>query len=142
MKVHDVYYILCVMGSYVKRAGWDAKLVNESYPWVEKQIVHKPKLAIWQKAVKDALLDVGISPFNGFTYDHKFGTKVGGTIFEENGRRHTAAELLASANPDNLQVLIHATVQKLTFDTKGIVTSNKNISSPQRYKILTLTQTR
>ncbi|CAO2840188.1 unnamed protein product [Amaranthus hypochondriacus] len=105
--------------SYVKRAGWDAKLVNESYPWVEKQIVHKPKLAIWQKAVKDALLDVGISPFNGFTYDHKFGTKVGGTIFEENGRRHTAAELLASANPDNLQVLIHATVQKLTFDTKG-----------------------
>ncbi|KAL2899545.1 Protein HOTHEAD [Bienertia sinuspersici] len=105
--------------SYVKRAGWDEKLVNESYPWVEKQIVHRPKLALWQKAVRDALLDVGVSPFNGFTYDHKYGTKVGGTIFEGNGRRHTAAELLASANPDNLDVLIHANVEKVTFDTRG-----------------------
>ncbi|XP_021716442.1 protein HOTHEAD-like [Chenopodium quinoa] len=105
--------------SYVKRVGWDPKLVNESYPWVEKQIVQKPNLAPWQKAVRDALLDVGVSPFNGFTFDHKYGTKVGGTIFEESGRRHTAAELLASANPQNIDVLIHATVQKLTFDTRG-----------------------
>ncbi|XP_010685404.2 protein HOTHEAD [Beta vulgaris subsp. vulgaris] len=105
--------------SYVKRAGWDTKLVNESYPWVEKQLVHKPKLAPWQKAVRDALLDVGVSPFNGFTYDHKYGTKVGGTIFEANGRRHTAAELLSSSDPNNLDVLIHATVQRITFDTRG-----------------------
>lgn len=108
------------MCSYVKRAGWDTKLVNESYPWVEKQLVHKPKLAPWQKAVRDALLDVGVSPFNGFTYDHKYGTKVGGTIFEANGRRHTAAELLSSSDPNNLDVLIHATVQRITFDTRGI----------------------
>ncbi|XP_031104933.1 protein HOTHEAD [Ipomoea triloba] len=105
--------------SYIKKAGWDAKLVNESYPWVEKQIVHKPKLTSWQEAFRDGLLEVGISPFNGFTYDHIYGTKVGGTIFDRFGRRHTAAELLSSANPANLEVLVYATVQKIMFDTSG-----------------------
>ncbi|GFZ11747.1 glucose-methanol-choline (GMC) oxidoreductase family protein [Actinidia rufa] len=104
---------------YVKEAGWDVKLVNESYPWVEKQIVHRPNLAPWQAAVRDGLLEVGVSPFNGFTYDHLYGTKVGGTIFDRFGRRHTAAEFLASANPEKLDVLVHATVQKIVFDTTG-----------------------
>ncbi|KAL8537743.1 hypothetical protein ACS0TY_012763 [Phlomoides rotata] len=103
--------------SFIKSVGWDPELVKESYPWVEKQIVHQPELSPWQKAVRDGLLEVGISPFNGFTYDHKYGTKVGGTIFDRFGRRHTAAELLASANPENLRVLVHATVQKIEFDT-------------------------
>ncbi|XP_052181351.1 protein HOTHEAD-like isoform X2 [Diospyros lotus] len=102
---------------YVRRAGWDPKLVNQSYPWIEKQIVHQPDLAPWQAALRDSLLEVGISPFNGFTYDHLFGTKVGGTIFDQLGHRHTAAELLASANPQNLRVLVHATVHKIVFDT-------------------------
>ncbi|KAL9263228.1 HOTHEAD-like protein, partial [Drosera capensis] len=106
--------------SYVKRVGWDPKLVNESYPWIEDRIVHRPKLAPWQRAVRDSLLEVGISPFNGFTYDHKYGTKVGGTIFDDQGRRNTAAELLSSGNPENLTVLIYATVQKIVFDTSGI----------------------
>nr|GEV31056.1 protein HOTHEAD-like [Tanacetum cinerariifolium] len=105
--------------SYVKRVGWDAKLVNESYPWVEKQVVHEPIFEPWQRAVHDGLLDVGVSPDNGFTYDHLYGTKVGGTIFDRFGRRHTAAELLASANPKNIDVLIHARAQKIVFDTTG-----------------------
>ena len=109
---------------YVRKAGWDAKLVNESYPWVEKQIVHRPNLAPWQAAARDGLLEVGVSPFNGFTYDHLYGTKVGGTIFDRFGRRHTAAELLASANPEKLDVLVHATVQKIVFDTTGICSKN------------------
>ncbi|XP_059457253.1 protein HOTHEAD [Corylus avellana] len=104
---------------FVEKEGWDVKLVNESYPFVEKKIVHRPKLAPWQKAVRDSLLDVGVSPFNGFTYDHIYGTKIGGTIFDRFGRRHTAAELLASANPRKLTVLIHATVQNIVFDTTG-----------------------
>ncbi|KAL7100119.1 hypothetical protein ACP275_09G127900 [Erythranthe tilingii] len=104
--------------SYVKSVGWDDKLVNESYPWVEDQIVHRPDLVPWQKTVRDSLVEIGISPFNGFTYDHLYGTKVGGTIFDRFGRRHTAAELLASANPQNLHVLVHASVQKIVFDTK------------------------
>ncbi|XWS16216.1 hypothetical protein CRYUN_Cryun34aG0066200 [Craigia yunnanensis] len=104
---------------FIRRVGWDARLVNESYPWVEKQIVHRPKLAQWQDAFKDSLLDVGVSPYNGFTYEHIYGTKVGGTIFDRFGRRHTAAELLASANPKMLTVLVYATVQKVLFDKTG-----------------------
>ncbi|KAJ1411178.1 hypothetical protein SESBI_21426 [Sesbania bispinosa] len=104
---------------FIEKVGWDGKLVNQSYPWVEKQIVHRPKFSAWQRAATDSLLDVGVSPFNGFTYDHKYGTKVGGTIFDRFGRRHTSAELLASANPDKLTVLIYATVQKIVFDTTG-----------------------
>ncbi|XP_057797181.1 protein HOTHEAD-like isoform X2 [Salvia miltiorrhiza] len=104
---------------FIKSVGWDEKLVNESYPWIEDQIVHEPEVTQWQEAVRDGLLEIGVSPFNGFTYDHKYGTKVGGTIFDRFGRRHTAAELLASANPDNLRVLVHATVEKIVFDTTG-----------------------
>ncbi|XVF74391.1 hypothetical protein PTKIN_Ptkin13bG0106900 [Pterospermum kingtungense] len=104
---------------FIRRVGWDARLVNESYPWIEKQIVHQPKLAGWQDAVKDSLLDVGVSPYNGFTYDHIYGTKVGGTIFDRFGRRHTAAELLASAKPKMLNVLVYASVQKVLFDKTG-----------------------
>ncbi|XP_062087685.1 protein HOTHEAD [Humulus lupulus] len=102
---------------FINKMGWDEKLVNESFPWVEKQIVHKPVVAPWQRAFTDSLLSVGISPFNGFTYDHIYGTKVGGTIYDRFGRRHTAAELLATGNPQKLTVLIHATVQKVVFDT-------------------------
>ncbi|KAJ7951631.1 Protein HOTHEAD [Quillaja saponaria] len=104
---------------FIEKFGWEAKLVNESYQWVEKQIVHRPQLSPWQRALRDSLLDVGISPFNGFTYDHIYGTKVGGTIFDRFGRRHTAAELLASGNPHKLTVMIHATVLKVVFDTTG-----------------------
>ncbi|KAL1298299.1 hypothetical protein HN51_042672 [Arachis hypogaea] len=104
---------------FIEKVGWDSKLVNESYPWVEKQIVHRPTFSAWQRAARDSLLDVGVSPFNGFTYDHKYGTKVGGTIFDRFGRRHTAAELLATGNPDKLTVLVYATVQKIVFDTRG-----------------------
>ncbi|KDP40771.1 hypothetical protein JCGZ_24770 [Jatropha curcas] len=104
---------------FIKKVGWDENLVNKSYPWVESQIVHKPKVAPWQVALRDSLLDVGVSPFNGFTYDHIYGTKFGGTIFDQFGRRHTAAELLASSNPQMLTVLVHATVQKVLFDTSG-----------------------
>ncbi|XP_058750325.1 protein HOTHEAD-like [Vicia villosa] len=104
---------------FISKVGWDAKLVNESYPWVEKQIVHRPKFSPFQRAVRDSLIDTGVSPFNGFTYDHIYGTKVGGTIFDRFGRRHTSAELLASGNPEKLTVLVHATVQKIVFDTTG-----------------------
>lgn len=104
---------------YVKKAGWDGELVNESYPWIEKQIAHWPKLSPWQQAFKDGLLEAGVSPFNGYTYDHLYGTKVGGTIFDDDGFRSTAADLLAAGNPTNLRVLIHARVQKIIFDTRS-----------------------
>ncbi|KAL0917847.1 hypothetical protein M5K25_012947 [Dendrobium thyrsiflorum] len=105
--------------SFVKEAGWNVELVNESYPWIEKQIVHWPELAPWQVALKDGLLEAGVSPFNGYTYDHLYGTKVGGTIFNKNGFRHTAADLLASGSPKNLNVLLHATVLRILFNIRG-----------------------
>ncbi|OIW17173.1 hypothetical protein TanjilG_18128 [Lupinus angustifolius] len=104
---------------FIEKVGWDANLVNESYQWIEKRIVYHPKFSPYQDAVKESLLDSGVSPFNGFTYDHIYGTKVGGTIFDRFGRRHTTAELLASGNPDKLTVLVYATVQKIVFDHKG-----------------------
>ena len=104
---------------FIKKVGWDVSIVNQSFSWVERQIVHRPKFASWQTAVKDGLLDVGIDPYNGFTYDHVYGTKLGGTIFDRFGRRHTAAELLSTGNPNKLTVLVHATVQKIVFDTRG-----------------------
>ncbi|XP_020224559.1 protein HOTHEAD [Cajanus cajan] len=107
--------------------GWDTKLMNESYLWIEKQLVHWPKFSGWQRAVKDALLDAGVSPFNGFTYEHLYGTKVGGTTYDSSGRRHSAAELLASANPSKLTVLTHATVQKIVFDTTGKAPKAKGV---------------
>ncbi|KAK3123351.1 hypothetical protein QOZ80_8AG0629170 [Eleusine coracana subsp. coracana] len=104
--------------SFVQEAGWDAELVNQSYPWVEERIVHWPKIAPWQVAVRDGLLEAGISPYNGYTYDHLYGTKIGGTIFDETGYRHTAADLLAAGNPNNLRVLLHASVNQIVFNTK------------------------
>uniref|UniRef100_A0A0D9XCZ0 Glucose-methanol-choline oxidoreductase N-terminal domain-containing protein n=1 Tax=Leersia perrieri TaxID=77586 RepID=A0A0D9XCZ0_9ORYZ len=104
--------------SFIQEVGWDEDLVNESFPWVEDKIVRWPKIAPWQAALKDGLLQAGVSPFNGYTYDHVSGTKVGGTIFDETGYRHTAADLLAAGNPNNLRVLLHASVNRIVFNSQ------------------------
>ncbi|GAA0170840.1 hypothetical protein LIER_25017 [Lithospermum erythrorhizon] len=70
-------------------------------------------------AVREGLLEVGVLPYNGFTYDHFNGSKIGGTIFDQDGKRHTAADLLEYANPSLLTVLLHATVQNILFSTNG-----------------------
>ncbi|XP_057775703.1 protein HOTHEAD-like [Salvia miltiorrhiza] len=104
---------------YVAAAGWDGRLVNESYEWVEKVVAFEPPMKQWQSAVRDGLLEAGVNPYNGFTYDHLNGTKVGGTIFDGEGRRHTAADLLQYANPKGLTVMLHASVHKILFSIKG-----------------------
>ncbi|KAG8049593.1 hypothetical protein GUJ93_ZPchr0009g1018 [Zizania palustris] len=104
--------------SFIQQVGWDEDLVNESFPWVEDKIVQWPKIAPWQAALRDGLLQAGVSPFNGYTYDHVSGTKVGGTIFDDSGYRHTAADLLAAGDPNNLRVLLHASVDKIVFNTQ------------------------
>ncbi|CAN6166748.1 unnamed protein product [Urochloa humidicola] len=104
--------------SFIQEVGWDEDLVNNSFPWVEEKIVQWPKIAPWQAALRDGLLQAGVSPFNGYTYDHIAGTKVGGTIFDETGYRHTAADLLAAGDPNNLRVLLHASVHKIVFDSR------------------------
>ncbi|CAN6195697.1 unnamed protein product [Urochloa humidicola] len=104
--------------SFIQEVGWDEDLVNKSFPWVEEKIVQWPKIAPWQAALRDGLLQAGVSPFNGYTYDHISGTKVGGTIFDETGYRHTAADLLAAGDPNNLRVLLHASAHKIVFDSR------------------------
>ncbi|KAH6792444.1 Glucose-methanol-choline oxidoreductase family protein [Perilla frutescens var. hirtella] len=106
-------------GEYVSAAGWDSRLVEESYEWVEKVVAFEPPVKQWQSAVRDGLLDAGVNPYNGFTYDHLVGTKIGGTIFDGEGRRHTAADLLDYANPKGLTVLLHASVHKIVFRIKA-----------------------
>ncbi|KAI3916996.1 hypothetical protein MKW98_016730, partial [Papaver atlanticum] len=108
----------CINDGFYTRAS-SSELVEESYPWVEKKILHWPKLAPWQQAVRDGLIDIGMTPYNGYSYEHIQGTKVVGTIFDTKGHCSTAAELLATRNPKNLQVLIYATVQKIMFDKTG-----------------------
>lgn len=103
----------------VREAGWDGRLVNESYLWVEKVVAFEPDVQQWQSGVRDGLLEIGVLPNNGFTYDHIYGTKVGGTIFDHHGDRHSAADLLQYANPTSITVLLHATVHRIMFRTKG-----------------------
>ncbi|KAJ1296523.1 hypothetical protein BS78_01G307800 [Paspalum vaginatum] len=100
---------------YVRAAGWDARLVNSSYRWVERALVFRPDVPPWQAALRDALLEAGVTPDNGFTFDHVTGTKIGGTIFDNSGQRHTAADFLRHARPRGLTVLLYATVSRILF---------------------------
>ncbi|KAJ4910047.1 Glucose-methanol-choline (GMC) oxidoreductase family protein [Raphanus sativus] len=104
---------------YVKEAEWKSDEVESAYEWVEKKIAFEPPIMGWQTAFKDGLLEAGEFPYNGFTYNHTYGTKIGGTIFDNVGQRHTAANLLEYANPDRVAVYLHATVHKILFTTKG-----------------------
>ncbi|KAL9246762.1 hypothetical protein vseg_020256 [Gypsophila vaccaria] len=114
---------------YVLDAGWEPKLVNESYAWVERVVAFEPPMKAWQTAVRDGLVEAGVLPYNGFTYDHINGTKIGGTIFDQDGNRHTAADLLEYAHSSHINVLLHATVHKILFKTKGV-------QSPQAHGVL------
>ncbi|NP_001304261.1 protein HOTHEAD precursor [Solanum lycopersicum] len=104
---------------YVKKVGWNEKLVRDSYEWVEKKVAFEPQVKQWQSAVKNGLLEVGVKPDNGFTYQHLYGTKVGGSIFDSQGQRHTAADLLEYANPTKITLLLNATVQQIMFKPAG-----------------------
>ncbi|KAI9117979.1 hypothetical protein K1719_011121 [Acacia pycnantha] len=66
---------------------------------MEKVVAFHPVMSPWQSAVRDGLLQSGVVPYNGFAYNHINGTKVGGTIFDPDGHRHTAADLLLMPIP-------------------------------------------
>ncbi|CAH8279316.1 unnamed protein product [Arabidopsis lyrata] len=78
---------------YVEKSEWEMEEVEAAYEWVEKKLV--------------------------FNCDHIVGTKIGGTIFDPAGHRHSAANLLEYANPDTIVVYLHALVHKILFTTKG-----------------------
>ncbi|GJM97802.1 hypothetical protein PR202_ga14757 [Eleusine coracana subsp. coracana] len=70
------------------------RLVNASYEWVERQMTYQPAIHGWQAAVRAALLEANVTPWNSFTVNHVAGTKVGATTFDASGHRHSAADLL------------------------------------------------
>ncbi|CAN0923642.1 (R)-mandelonitrile lyase-like [Linum grandiflorum] len=111
--------------NYVRTVGWDEELVKESYEWVESKIITKPVLTKWQAAVQSGFLEAGILPDNGFTWEHIQGTKVGGSTFDKSGKRHTSADLLQAGQPENIIVLLNATVKSVVFDNGE---SNKTIA--------------
>jgi len=103
---------------YVRYMGWDETLVKESYEWVEKQNAFQPaRLSNWSLAFKNGLLEAGVVPDNGYTLEHVEGTKISASTFDNNGQRHTAADLLKSANPKNIVVLLNATVSRILFNS-------------------------
>ncbi|TVT99699.1 hypothetical protein EJB05_54899 [Eragrostis curvula] len=104
---------------YVRGVGWDLGKATAAYRWVEDVVAFQPEVGPWQAGLQQGLLESGIAPDNGFTYDHVDGTKVGGSIFDADGRRHTAADLLRYARADGLDVLLRARVAKILFNVKG-----------------------
>ncbi|XP_059064576.1 protein HOTHEAD-like [Cryptomeria japonica] len=70
-----------------------------------------------RSAVRDGLLEAGVLPYHGYTLDNLAGTKISATIFDKKGSRHTAADLLHYANPDNIVVLLNATASRILFDS-------------------------
>ncbi|CAA7014683.1 unnamed protein product [Microthlaspi erraticum] len=104
---------------YVEEAEWERSEVEAAYEWVESKLVFKPQVVGWQSALRDGLLEAGVIPYNGFTYDHINGTKIGGTIFDPAGHRHSAADFLEYASPDTIVVYLHALVHKILFTTEG-----------------------
>nr|GEV41489.1 protein HOTHEAD-like [Tanacetum cinerariifolium] len=100
---------------FFNQARLDPELVSESYQWVAKKVEFEPKVLAWQAAVTDDLLEAGVLPNNGFTLEHLYGSKVGGSIFDQNGRRHTAADLLEYADPSNITIYLNATVYQILF---------------------------
>ncbi|EXC19988.1 Protein HOTHEAD [Morus notabilis] len=107
---------------FVKQAGWDEKLVKDAYKWVESRVVFTPELTPWQTVAEFSFLEAGILPYNGFSLEHIEGTKIGGSVFDGRGKRHTSAELLKAGNPKNIIVLLNATVKSVIFRSNGNTT--------------------
>uniref|UniRef100_A0A0D3FD23 Glucose-methanol-choline oxidoreductase N-terminal domain-containing protein n=1 Tax=Oryza barthii TaxID=65489 RepID=A0A0D3FD23_9ORYZ len=116
---------------YVRAAGWDPRLVNASYRWVERELVFRPDVPRWQCALREGLLQAGVTPDNGYTLEHVQGTKIGGTIFDRAGRRHTAADFLRRAYPRRLTVFLRATVSQILFRRTGTQTGQLRTVPPK-----------
>ncbi|KAJ7943465.1 Protein HOTHEAD [Quillaja saponaria] len=101
---------------FIRKAGWDRKLVRDAYKWVESKVVFQSEITPWQAVTKLNLLEAGILPDNGFSLEHIKGTKVSGSVFDEYGRRHTSADLLQAGNPKRITVLLNATVKSIIFN--------------------------
>ncbi|KAL8139284.1 hypothetical protein V2J09_005305 [Rumex salicifolius] len=115
---------------FYRKSGmnWDPGLVNQSYQWVEREVVFRPELRNWQSAIRDGLVEAGVGPYHDFTLDHIVGTKISGSTFDSSGRRHSSADLLIHGIPSNLKVAVHATVERILL-VRASTTENSNMSA-------------
>lgn len=113
---------------FYKKSGvdWDLGLVNRSFEWVERKVVFRPAISVWQSVFRDSLLEAGVDPYNGFSLEHLSGTKIGGSTFDADGNRHTAADLLTYANPEKITVALHASVERIVFASSSPPSSNSS----------------
>ncbi|CAI5983090.1 unnamed protein product [Closterium sp. NIES-65] len=117
---------------FVQAAGWDPVRVRQAFEWVEERIAFVPQQEPggWQQAFRDGMLEAGLGPWRGLTPEHVIGTKLANSIFDSNGTRRTAADLLKAGDPARLKVLIYATVQRILLDVSSgaVFTGNTNRS--------------
>ncbi|EFJ18611.1 hypothetical protein SELMODRAFT_112603 [Selaginella moellendorffii] len=98
--------------------GLDGSLANASFQWVERIVASFPELGPYQRAFRQSLLEAGVTPDNGASYDFQVGTQTGGTNFDSQGFRRPASNLFVYGNRTNLDVLLYAQVELILF--KGL----------------------
>ncbi|KAI4328453.1 hypothetical protein L6164_020807 [Bauhinia variegata] len=109
---------------FINEAGWDRELLKEAYEWVESKVVLPPVfLSPWQSVAEFSLLEAGILPYNGYSLEDIKATKVSGSVFNGFVKRHTSADLLEAGIPENLTVLLNATVKSVIFHPNGALGS-------------------
>lgn len=74
------FIYLCDFYNRANRQFLENSLGSEYYEsvlWMDgESFVFRPQLRTWQSAIRDTLLEIGVHPFNGFTLEHKVGTKI------------------------------------------------------------------
>lgn len=54
----------------VAAAGWSPREVEDAYQWVEHHLVSPASLGPWQSAFRASLVEAGVTPDNGRTFEH------------------------------------------------------------------------
>ncbi|KAI3927356.1 hypothetical protein MKX01_027587 [Papaver californicum] len=98
---------------FIERIGWDEKLVREAYEWVESNIVFQPNHSESFVEIEDLI------PSNGVSLEHVAGTKIGGTIFDGFGNRHSSLDLPSAGNVNRTNVLLNSTVKSIILNHNG-----------------------
>lgn len=95
---------------------WDMGSVEKAYEWVERDLVSAPgPLGFWQSAAREAFLEAGIVPDNGFSLDYMLGTQTAGTFDDRFGKRRRADQLLNKGDFRNLRVGVEANAMRIIF---------------------------
>ncbi|MFS7955054.1 putative (R)-mandelonitrile lyase [Helianthus anomalus] len=105
---------------------WDLDLIERSYQWIENLIVFQPELQLWLLAFHDSLLQSGVRPFNGYTLQPSYDTKIDGSTFNSCGHRFSAVDLLNEAIESSIKVAVYATVEQILFSGSENANSMKN----------------